>query len=95
MGREQAGFHIEDIDDVDNITNLLAIHFQKNGRVYTYGLNLFNTVGLGDGQSRQRPELLPSLDNITHVATNLFHSMAVKNGGTEIYTWGNCDVHIN
>ena len=57
--------------------------------MYTWGLNTFGQLGLGDRYTRLRPTLVAELQNvfITQIVGKYDHMMALDDKG-KVYSWG-------
>ncbi len=59
----------------------------RQGQVYSFGSNVSGELGLGDRRIRNRPTLIPNLNNITQISAGLNTSMIVTSDG-HVYAFG-------
>jgi alpha-tubulin suppressor-like RCC1 family protein len=64
-----------------------SLALDAKGKLYTWGLNIYGQLGLGDRKNRTL--IAPALTFKT-IAAGLYHSLALDTKG-KLYTWGNND----
>ncbi|KAI9332723.1 regulator of chromosome condensation 1/beta-lactamase-inhibitor protein II [Zopfochytrium polystomum] len=67
-----------------------SILLDKSGKVFVFGRNDDGQLGLGDGERRESPTLLPSPTGVTQVAANSSFTVALTDPseGNNMYVWG-------
>ncbi len=60
-----------------------------DGRVYTWGLNIYGELGLGDKNNRSTPEEVQNLSNIVDIDGGKNHSIALDRNGKVYLTGSN------
>ncbi len=60
----------------------------NDGSVYSVGENISGQLGLGDVNSRKRPELIPNLQNIVAISAGASYSLVLNKMG-QVYAFGN------
>jgi alpha-tubulin suppressor-like RCC1 family protein len=64
-----------------------SLALDRNGKVWSFGINQYGQLGLGDTVHRHTPELNPHLENITVISAGLLHALALDIHGN-IWSFG-------
>jgi alpha-tubulin suppressor-like RCC1 family protein len=64
-----------------------TIALAEDGTVWTWGLNSFGQLGLGNLENQYTPVQVSSLSNVTVIVAAGWHSIAIKDDGS-VWTWG-------
>ena len=79
-----AGVQIQDI----SCSSQHCLLLDKDGFVYSFGLNMEGKLGQGDLQLRELPTLISSLKNIFLIETSPFSSFCIQNGTYNLFGFG-------
>ena len=87
-------FKVDDIEDetftkVENLSSVARISATDsanivstiNGKVYTWGLNIYGELGLGDKVNKYEPTLVSDIENIVQVDGGKNHSILLDKNG--------------
>lgn len=64
-----------------------SLAIDLSGQLYTWGKNSYYNLGLGDGTTRNKPELLMPSKTFVSASAARFHGVAVDSTG-KVYSWG-------
>ena len=80
---------------INNLNNIIQISagydysltLTSDGQIYSFGINNYGQLGLGDDENKNIPMLISKLDNIISVSAGIFASLALTNNG-QVYAFG-------
>ena len=78
--------YLENIKEISTGTNM-SMALDENGNVYTWGLNDYGQLGLGNKTNTKIPTIVPGIFNITKIEGGNKSSYAITDEG-EVYAWG-------
>ena len=78
--------------DIENIKQISAGSFHglavsNDGTVYSWGLNSYGQLGLGNKSSYTTPTLISSISDVSKISAGYNHAVALNKYG-EVYVWG-------
>jgi len=81
------------VEGISDVTAVAAgafhtVALRTDGTVWTWGSNIFGTLGDGTTTNRISPEQVPGLTDVTAIAAGSAYTLALKKDGT-VWAWGN------
>jgi alpha-tubulin suppressor-like RCC1 family protein len=98
LGDQQDRYEPSEIEDIrgKGISQVLATGYDGDsfslaltaqGNIYSWGINGYAQLGMGDRDRRNYPALVTLIDNVVQISAGGFHVLALKRDGT-VWAWG-------
>ena len=94
LGGEQGGEYLTDIYQVV-VGRLRTVALTNDGEVYSWGSNQYGQLGDGTTENRYTPVKVLGgeqggtyLTDISQISAGEYYTVALKNDGSEVYSWG-------
>ncbi len=78
--------YLENIKEISTATNM-SMALDESGNVYTWGLNDYGQLGLGNKTSTNMPTILTEISNVTKIEGGNKSAYAITDEGN-VYSWG-------